>query len=117
LRDPDKRKNRKPVALALFTITCFGLLIVGFLWGLKSGHWSLLLIFGLLYITPLLLLSGSRTWLRGKWREMLPLMLLYAVYGLARAEAILRVRNWWSAYRNPAMPDAKLAGISTKTSG
>jgi glycosyltransferase involved in cell wall biosynthesis len=117
LRDPKKRKNRKPVALALFTITCFVLLIAGFLWGLKSGHWSLLLVSGLLYITPLLLLSSSRTWPRGKWQEMFPLMLLYATYGLARAEAILRVRNWWSAYRSTATPGAKLTGISTKTPG
>lgn len=104
LRDPEKRRNRRPVILSLYTISCLILVLGGCIWGMGTGKWLLVVLSLLVYLGPFFLIACLRTIPRGKWRETLPLMVLYLTFGLARAESVLRVRTWWRPYRKVKLP-------------
>lgn len=113
LRDPEKRRNRRPVALSLYTVLCLILLFGGSLWGLWTGRWLFALLFLVVYIGPFLLISCVRTIPRGKWGETLALTVLYLTFGLARAESILRVRAWRGSSRKTAVRAMNSPGASS----
>jgi len=106
LRDPEKRRNRRPVILSLYTVSCLVLLLGGSIWGMWAGRWLLAVLSPIAYIVPFLLIACFRTIPRGRWRGTLPLLLLYLTFGLARAESVLRVRTWWGPYRKATIPIA-----------
>jgi glycosyltransferase involved in cell wall biosynthesis len=96
LRNVSGSHNLKAVAFAAYTLVCLMGVFGGVAWslfGLGRGSWLFAAgaILGLL-LPPTLLsvrqVAGSR-----KWLDFFPLLALYTTYGIARAKALLNVRN------------------------
>lgn len=97
LRDPQKRKNVKPVMLAVYTLACFAGSILGAVWGALQPEWWAVCIFPAALILPLVGIAGFRSVARKRWADILPLTALYLTFGIARASSLLRYKTWKSA--------------------
>ena len=99
LRDPQKRKNRRPVLLALYTCMCaVGMISAAWLVFVKDS-WMIFAIFAGLLLTPLLGIALTRSHQRRKWSDAIPLTVLYLTFALARARAVLSYAAWRSRSR------------------
>ena len=94
MRNVSGSHNRKAVAFAGYTLLCLTGVLGGVAWSLFArGSWLFALsgIVGLL-LPPALLsarqVAGSR-----KWLDLFPLLALYTTYGIARAKALLNIKN------------------------
>jgi glycosyltransferase involved in cell wall biosynthesis len=94
MRNVSGSHNRKAVAFAAYTLLCLMGVFVGIAWLLFArGSWLFVLgaIVGLLLPPGLLSVrqvAGSR-----KWLDFFPLLALYTTYGIARAKALLNIKN------------------------
>ena len=96
LRDPLKSHNRKAVFFAMYTLLSFFAVAVGSVWALAwQGPWLLPPIgFAALGLPPAVLairhvLSSRR------YSDFFPLFALYLTYGIARAKALLSIKNFF----------------------
>jgi glycosyltransferase involved in cell wall biosynthesis len=94
LRDILHSHNRKAVLFAGFTLCCGALVVGGSVWSLFGGPWVLPLVALMALFLPPPVLSLMRIMLQGEWQDFLPLSMLYLVYGIARAQALLNVKNF-----------------------
>ncbi len=93
LRDPLHSPNRRAVMFAFFTLTCLALISAGTAWLLLGGPWSLPAVGLAALIVPPFALAWRGAASEGKWTDLIPLAALYLTYGVARARALMRVRN------------------------
>jgi len=97
LRDPRKRKNLRPVLLSVYTLGCLAGLISGVLWGIVSSRWGIPTVFVAMLVLPIMAIAVWRSASLRKWSDVLPLTLLYLVFGLARANCLLKYKTWTTA--------------------
>jgi glycosyltransferase involved in cell wall biosynthesis len=89
LRDVRRMRNMKAVAFAIFTLLCLMGMAAGVLWAMLSYDFRLLGAAAAAFITAPLLLALQVT-VKKKRPELLPsLLVLYGVYGIARAFCIV----------------------------
>jgi glycosyltransferase involved in cell wall biosynthesis len=93
LRNAARSHNRKAVLFAAFTLLCVMWIAGGVFWGLFGGPWLLPVAGFFALLLPSLALSLQRIASRGQWSDFLPLTTMYLVYGIARAGALLNVKN------------------------
>jgi len=93
LRDILHSHNRNAVLFAVFTLGCAAAVCLGSLVAIFGGPWALPLGALLALLLPPGALSFRRVVSAGRWRDFLPLSTLYLVYGCARAQALLNIRN------------------------
>jgi glycosyltransferase involved in cell wall biosynthesis len=91
LRDPEKKKNRKPVLLALYTLFCLVAAVAGIGFGLVTSHWIAFAVALGMLILPLFAISLFRCVTAGRWTDVFPLTTLYVTYAVARALSILKL--------------------------
>ena len=95
LRDPLKSHNRKAVFFAAYTLLSLLAVAAGFVWALAlHGPWLLPGVgFAALCLPPTALaikcVLNSR-----KYSDFFPLLALYLTYGIARAKALLSIKNF-----------------------
>jgi glycosyltransferase involved in cell wall biosynthesis len=95
LRRLPQLHNLRAVSFALYTIVSIMGLLTGLLWAAFNGSMIPPAIACALLVTGPLLLGMWRIWSsRIEWWRLLPLMLLYFTFGMARAACLLDVRNW-----------------------
>jgi glycosyltransferase involved in cell wall biosynthesis len=93
VRDVLGSDNRKAVLFAAYTLLSLAAIVAGSAWGLFNGRWSVALLgIGALILPPTLLTLG-RIIHGGRWKDFPPLFAIYMTYGLARANALLRIRE------------------------
>ncbi|HEY6305881.1 MAG TPA: glycosyltransferase [Candidatus Angelobacter sp.] len=93
LRDVFGSHNHKAVAFAWVTLLAATLIAGGTIWSFFDGP-QLLPLAGLIALfAPPLSLSLRQVARRGKWSDFLPLTALYLTYGVARAAALLNLKN------------------------
>jgi glycosyltransferase involved in cell wall biosynthesis len=95
MRNVSGSHNLKAVAFAAYTLLCLMGVLGGAAWALFDlgrGIWFALAAILALLLPPALLSArqgaGSR-----KWLDFFPLLALYTTYGVARAKALLNIRN------------------------
>jgi GT2 family glycosyltransferase len=95
LRDVFRSHNRKAVMFAFYTLLSVVAVVAGTAWTLVGhGPWLLPVTgFAALWLPPIALSArqvlGSR-----RYSDFLPLIALYLTYGVARAKALLSVKNF-----------------------
>jgi len=97
LRDPHKRKNRRVVGLAVYTLLSILGLVGGLLFAIVERNWMLFDLFAVLLVLPVFLIVATRSIPRGKWLEMPGLTILYLTFCVARASALIRPGAWAAA--------------------
>ena len=96
LRDVLKSHNRKAVFFAAYTLLCLFAVIAGIAWTIVSPKaWWLPTAGVAALCVPPVVLSARQVLASGKWADFLPLFALYLTYGIARARAILSIRNFF----------------------
>ena len=95
LRDVLKSHNRKAVLFAAYTLLTLLVLIASVGWTLawRRPVWLPVSALAALCLPPLVL-AGRSVLTTRKWSDFCPLFALYLTYGLARAKAVLSVRNF-----------------------
>jgi glycosyltransferase involved in cell wall biosynthesis len=93
LRDPEKKKNRRPIALSFYAFACALGMGSGLLAGVTARSWTLLEISVVLLLAPLLGIASYRSARRQRWAEAIPLTLLYLAFAMARARALLNYKS------------------------
>lgn len=96
LRDMLKSHNRKAVLLAAYTLLCLFGVILGVVatiispknWWLSAAGFSALCL-------PPAALSTRQILVSGRWPDFFPLFVLYLTYGMARARALLSIKNFF----------------------
>jgi glycosyltransferase involved in cell wall biosynthesis len=95
-RDPLKSHNRKAVCFAVYSLLSMLAVVAGIVWALGlHGPWVLAPVgFGALCLPPTVLaikhvLSSRR------YSDFFPLFVLYLTYGIARAKALLSIKNFF----------------------
>lgn len=94
LRNVSGSRNLKAVLFAGYTLLCLLGIVGGLVWSaLNHAAWqfSLAGVAGLLL--PPVVLSVKQVFASRKWSDFFPLMTLYLTYGIARAKALLNIRN------------------------
>ena len=95
LRDPLKSHNRKAVFFAAYTLLCLVGILAGIAWAFGSeGSWLLSAIALAALCLPPAVLSAKQVLASRKYSDFFPLFALYLTYGIARAKALLSVRNF-----------------------
>jgi glycosyltransferase involved in cell wall biosynthesis len=95
LRDPLKSHNRKAVFFAAYTLLCLAAVLAGATWAFASdGAW--LLPAGALagLCLPPMALASRHVLSSRRYSDFFPLFALYLTYGIARAKALLSIRNF-----------------------
>jgi len=95
LRDVLKSHNRKAVFFAGYTLLCLFGVIFGVVatvispknWWLPGAGFAALCL-------PPAVLSARQILASGRWRDSFPLFVLYLTYGIARASALLSIKNF-----------------------
>jgi len=100
LRDPDKRKNRRPVLLAIYTVACLAGIMAGVLAALAGASWNISMLSALLLTAPLVGVALTKSVRRRKWSEVIPLALLYLTFSIARARSLLNYKTWKPSHRS-----------------
>jgi glycosyltransferase involved in cell wall biosynthesis len=96
LRDVLKSHNRKAVFFAAYTFLCLVALTVGAAWTLaRPGAWLFPAIAAIALCLPPLALAARQVAGSRRWSDFVPLFALYLTYGIARARALLGVKNFF----------------------
>jgi hypothetical protein len=90
LRALPKLTNPRPLLLAAYTLTCAAGVAAGAAEALASGRLGVLAFFAAALPLPALALSLRVVAAKNRWRDFGALTVLYFVYGLARAHALLK---------------------------
>jgi glycosyltransferase involved in cell wall biosynthesis len=96
LRDPKKKKNRRPILLAVHTSVCLAGILIGAILGFAGASWRTLAFFAGLLLLPLFAVAFASSARWRKWRDVIPLTLLYLTFGIARARSLLNYKTWKS---------------------
>ena len=96
LRDVLKSHNRKAVFFAAYTLSCLFAVILGIvatiispkIWWLPAAGFASLCL-------PPAVLSARQVLASGRWPDSFPLFVLYLTYGMARARALLSIKNFF----------------------
>jgi GT2 family glycosyltransferase len=110
LKDPNKRRNRRPVFLALYTAACIAGMLMGAVFGAVGASWAISAAFVVLLVLPLTLLAVANSARRRRWQEAIPLTLIYLSFAIARARALANYDAWKSdsnAKASPTQPSCK----------
>jgi glycosyltransferase involved in cell wall biosynthesis len=95
LRDPLKSHNRKAVFFAAYTLLCLAAVLAGIARGFASdGFWLFPAIALAALCLPPAVLSAKQVVASRKYSDFFPLFALYLIYGIARAKALLNIRNF-----------------------
>lgn len=96
LRDMLKSHNRKAVFFAAYTLLCVLAVLAGIAWAIILHKLWWLPVSGVAALcAPPVVLSVRQVLASGKWADFLPLFALYLTYGMARARALLSIRNFF----------------------
>ena len=96
LRDMLKSHNRKAVFFAAYTLLCVLAALAGIAWAVISQRVWWLPVSGIAALcVPPAALSARQVLAGGKWADFLPLFALYLTYGMARARALLSIKNFF----------------------
>lgn len=96
LRDVLKSHNRKAVFFAAYTFLCLAAALLGVAWMLGwHGPWLLPVVAVTALCLPPAALSARQVLASKSWLDFFPLFALYLTYGLARAKALLNVKNFF----------------------
>lgn len=93
--------NLKAVAFAAYTLLCLAGILAGIAWtifGYSSsgrGNWLFALSATAALLLPPILLSARQAAGSRKWFDFFPLLALYTTYGIARAKALLNLKNFF----------------------
>ena len=93
LRDVVHSGNRNAVLFALYMLIALSAASGGALWATFGGPPSVPVIAVIALLLPPLMLAASRAGGNRQWNHFVPLALLYLTYGIARAQALLRLRT------------------------
>jgi glycosyltransferase involved in cell wall biosynthesis len=95
LRDPLKSHNRKAVFFAAYTLLWLVGILAGIAWAFGSdGPWLLSAVALAALCLPPTVLSAKQVLASRKYSDFFPLFALYLTYGIARAKALLSIRNF-----------------------
>lgn len=96
LRDVLKSHNRKAVLFAAYTLLClFGVIFGAVATIILPSAWWLPAAGVTALCLPPAALSARQVLASGKWADFLPLFALYMTYGVARARALLSIKNFF----------------------
>jgi glycosyltransferase involved in cell wall biosynthesis len=96
LRDPIRSHNRKAVFFAAYTFLCLVAVLAGAVWAaMLHGPWLFPVISAAVLYLPPTALSLRQVFASKKWLDFFPLFVLYLTYGVARAKALLSVKNYF----------------------
>ena len=95
LRDPLKSHNRKAAFFAAYTLLSTLAVAIGVVWAVaRYGSWSLSAAGFAALCLPPTVLSAKQVLASRKYSDFFPLFALYLTYGIARAKALLNIRNF-----------------------
>jgi glycosyltransferase involved in cell wall biosynthesis len=95
LRDPLKSHNRKAVFFAAYTLFSLVAILAGIAWTFGSdGPWLFSALAVAALCLPPVVLSAKQVLASRKYSDFFPLFSLYLTYGIARAKALLNIRNF-----------------------
>lgn len=95
LRDPLKSHNRKAVFFAAYTLLSLFVTTAGLAWAMGwHGTWWVPSAGLIALCLPPTALAGRHVLSSHKYSDFFPLFALYLTYGIARAKALLSVRNF-----------------------
>ncbi len=97
LRSLPKITNPRPILFGAYTLICLLGFAIGAVLAFRSGRPAAPAFFVAALMAPAALLSMRLAARRGKWGYLIPLTLLHAAFGLARAHALLAAA--WRAGR------------------
>jgi glycosyltransferase involved in cell wall biosynthesis len=96
LRDVLKSHNRKAVFFAAYTLLCLLAVIFGVVaTALSHRTWWLPAVGFAALCLPPAVLSARQVLASGRWPDFFPLFVLYLTYGMARARALLNIKNFF----------------------
>jgi glycosyltransferase involved in cell wall biosynthesis len=96
LRNISGSHNLKAVLFAVYTALSIAAIVAGLAWAvLGSGPWWVALAAAAALLLPPAALSARQVSAGGKWPDFFPLAALYLTYGIARAKALLSVKNFF----------------------
>jgi glycosyltransferase involved in cell wall biosynthesis len=93
LRDVFGSDNRNAVLFAAYSFACLAAIVGGLVWPAFGGSWALLALAVVALALPPALLTGRRILRSGRWEHFPALFTMYLTYGVARANALLRIRE------------------------
>jgi glycosyltransferase involved in cell wall biosynthesis len=94
LRDPLKSHNRKAVFFAMYTLLSFFAVAVGVVWALAlHGTWLLPWAEFTALCLPPTALAAKHVMSSRRYSDFFPLFALYLTYGIARAKALVSIKN------------------------
>jgi glycosyltransferase involved in cell wall biosynthesis len=95
LRDPLKSHNRKAVFFAAWTLFSLFAIMAGLAWGIGwGGTWWVPSAGFIALCLPPTAIAGRQVLSSRKYSDFFPLFALYLTYGIARAKALLSIRNF-----------------------
>ena len=95
LRDPLKSHNRKAVFFAAYTLFSLLGVAAGLVWALtEHGPWLFPAVVVAALCLPPTVLSAKQVLSSRRYSDFFPLFALYLTYGIARAKALLSIRNF-----------------------
>jgi glycosyltransferase involved in cell wall biosynthesis len=95
LRDPLKSHNRKAVFFAAYTLFSLLGVAAGLVWALtEHGPWLFPAVAVAALCLPPTVLSAKQVLSSRRYSDFFPLFALYLTYGIARAKALLSIRNF-----------------------
>jgi len=95
LRDPLKSHNRKAVFFAAYTLLGTLAVASGLVWALtEHGSWLFPACAVAALCLPPTVLSAKQVLSSRRYSDFFPLFALYLTYGIARAKALLSIRNF-----------------------
>jgi glycosyltransferase involved in cell wall biosynthesis len=97
LRDTHKRKNRRVVVLAVYTLVGIMGLVGSLLFAIAQRSWILFGAFAVLLVLPVFVIAAVRLLPRGRCLEIPGLTVLYLTFCVARASALIRPGAWSGA--------------------
>jgi glycosyltransferase involved in cell wall biosynthesis len=96
LRDVFRSHNRKAVFFAAYTFLCLLAVFAGAVWALAGhGPWLFAVMSAAALCLPPAVLSLRQVLTSNKLLDFFPLFALYLTYGIARAKALLSVKNFF----------------------
>jgi GT2 family glycosyltransferase len=94
LRNVSGSHNLKAVLFAVYTALAIATMVAGLAWAaLASGPWWVAMAAAAALLLPPATLSARQVIAGKKWHDFFPLAALYLTYGIARAKALLSVKN------------------------
>jgi len=94
LRNPLALSESRPVLFGFYTLICLAGMGIGLFRFVLKKQMAVPVFFLVALLLPSFLLSLRLCAKRQKWSDFFPLIFLNLVYGLARARALLMIKNW-----------------------